>query len=655
LSDKYYETVDKTKEKQAEQKDSVNKIRLFIEVIEILEVWIEETYVVIGKIDPTGTEPEKQLETIQETRIDLRKHTPQLKEAEDLGKWCVDNLDESVKPTVEERLEKVKTPMEEDIPKKLDELESQLGSNLATSKQLMEDVDDLNKFLNKMDNTVDHQKPISADKDTSERQLKEQDYLLDELKTKEPELEKVLSDGKELLENTAPGDERKSLEDKLDSLKNDWDKLKDKMDNRKKRLEEVNDLASKLDDKKNKEIPSLEDIEKKTDELDAIASDPEELKKQDEACKDLLEEFLKHKPEYTDIADLGTSLTEKAEADTEPIQEEIEKLKPRLVEDEEKLKRAREKIDEMKKAVDELEKKKEPVEELCNQAEELLNNTTPFGDDVKKADEEIAALQAMLDKLNTDKPMIDDLNKAGDDVIAVDENPDNVTSVKQLTDDLGKTYDDRLEKLQEKIDKIKKDKDTAQNFNDKLKASEDTIKPVKEKIDQLEPVAATPEKVKEQLVECEELQAQCQEADNLFNEADVLGKELIESNGDQPEVAEPINEKLKANEKPIKECQDKLNDREKKLKDQLQECGAFQDQIDDFLRRANNFDKKIDQHDEEPLSMKEGPAAVSLEDLKVGLYFNLTKTPLHFAIMFSFLLRLGNIFSIKLKLTVQLF
>uniref|UniRef100_A0A7M5V1J7 Uncharacterized protein n=1 Tax=Clytia hemisphaerica TaxID=252671 RepID=A0A7M5V1J7_9CNID len=619
LSDKYYETVDKTKDKLGEQKDSVNKIKHFIEIIEILEIWIVETYIVIEKIDTGKTDPEdvkKEMETIQDTRIDLRKHMPQLKEAEEIGQWCAENLDDAVKPVVEERLEKVKTPMEETIPEKLDDLEGKLGTSLASTKQFNEDVDDLNKFLNKMNNTVENQKPISADKDPSKRQLNEQQYLLEEVDSKEPELEKVLKQGNELVESTPEGDERKALEDKVDSIKNDWDDLKKKMNDRKDKIEDVNKLANQLDDKKSKDIPSLEDIEKKADQLDAISADPEELAKQDETCKELLDDFTEKKPLYEDILKDAESLVEKAETDKEPVQEDVDKMKQRLVDDEEKLNKARDKVDRMKSSLDDMDKKKKPVEDLCDQAEELLDNTPPFGDDLPKADEQIAALQDMLDKMEEGKPMVDSMDKAGDDVIGVDENPDNVTTVKQLTDDLDKTYDDRVEKLKEKIDKLKKDKETAEKFNDKLKASEDTIKPVQEKLDNLEPVGATPEKVKEQLVECEEMQAVCQEADNLFNEADELGKELLEANDNKPEVEEPVKEKLKAVEEPIEDCKQKLDDREKKLKDQLQECGAFQDQIDDFLRRINNLDDKIGKHDEEPLSMKEGPAAVALEELK---------------------------------------
>lgn len=67
LSDKYYEVVDKVKEKQNKKKEHLQKVKHFLEIIVILEVYIEETIIVIEKFDVSGTEPEavkKQLEKV---------------------------------------------------------------------------------------------------------------------------------------------------------------------------------------------------------------------------------------------------------------------------------------------------------------------------------------------------------------------------------------------------------------------------------------------------------------------------------------------------------------------------------------------------------------------------------------------------------------
>lgn len=620
LSDKYYEVVDKVKDKAEKQKEGLGKLKNFIEIIEVLEVWIEETYVIIDKVDTSKTEPEavkKELQVVEDTRTDLRKHMPQLKEAEEVGKWCVENCP-AFKPFVEERLPKVKVPMEETIPLKLDELENQLNSNLASTKEFIDDAEELQKFLNKMDKTLGDQKPVSADKDIAQRQLNEQNYNVDELKTKEPQLEELLKKGEELLKDAEPSDETKALEEKLKDIKEKWDDVNDKVNTRKKVLDEVTDLANQLDEKRNNELPTLDEIDKKADTLECIAVDPEQLNEQEKLLDDLLEKFNKQKPVYADVAKVGDDLAEKADVDTEPVQKSSDNLKKKVNDVEEKLKRAKDKIGKMKEGLRNFNEKCKPIEELCDKSEALLNESSPA--DPGETDKDIAALQQLLDEMTNKKPSVDDAKKAGDDVIAVDDNPDNVTAINQQNDKLEKTYDDRLEKLKEKIDKLNKDKDSANNFKDKLRAAEEKIQPVIEKIEELQPIGATPEKVKEQLIEVEELQNQLQEANNLFNEADMFGNEMIEANND-PNVEKDVKEKLKSVEDPLKEAIDKLNEREKKLKDQLQQCGAFQDQIDDFMRRVNNLDDKVDQQVEKPLSMKEGPMAVTLSETKVSFSF----------------------------------
>ena len=68
LSDKYYIVVDKSKDKQSETKDCLHKVKVFLEIIVVLEVFIEETVIIIDNFDVTGTEPEtvkKQLAKVQ--------------------------------------------------------------------------------------------------------------------------------------------------------------------------------------------------------------------------------------------------------------------------------------------------------------------------------------------------------------------------------------------------------------------------------------------------------------------------------------------------------------------------------------------------------------------------------------------------------------
>ena len=71
LSDRYYELVDKTKDKKKVTKDTLSRVKQYVEIIEVLEVWIEEILVLITKQEPTGSDPDsikKQLKAIEVCR-----------------------------------------------------------------------------------------------------------------------------------------------------------------------------------------------------------------------------------------------------------------------------------------------------------------------------------------------------------------------------------------------------------------------------------------------------------------------------------------------------------------------------------------------------------------------------------------------------------
>ena len=101
----------------------------------------------------------------------------------------------------------------------------------------------------------------------------------------------------------------------------------------------------------------------------------------------------------------------------------------------------------------------------------------------------------------------------------------------------------------------------------------------------------------------------------------VLGDDIIDFNK-LPELEQSIHRQLEATKKPLNEATKKLNDREQKLKEQLQKCGAFQDQFDDFQRRLSNFDAKINQLKDRPMSTKSAKNDLIIYELEVHFLFS---------------------------------
>ena len=102
---------------------------------------------------------------------------------------------------------------------------------------------------------------------------------------KEPNFDEVFSNGQDVVDGSEKGQERDSLNDKLEDLRTRWDELKKKSNERKEVLEEIVPLAKKYDESRKELLPWLDEAEKKLDNLEVVSADQSNLNKQDEIAK----------------------------------------------------------------------------------------------------------------------------------------------------------------------------------------------------------------------------------------------------------------------------------------------------------------------------------------------------------------------------------
>ena len=116
-------------------------------------------------------------------RLDLTKQTPKLRLVEETSKQIIEFFitHTSIVQEIQSKVEHIKTPIEETIPKRLDDREIALRSSLTSTQHLQDEVDDASRWLKKMKLAVENQSPLSADHDVSERQLNDQSLFVDEI------------------------------------------------------------------------------------------------------------------------------------------------------------------------------------------------------------------------------------------------------------------------------------------------------------------------------------------------------------------------------------------------------------------------------------------------------------------------------------------
>ena len=114
-----------------------------------------------------------------------------------------------------------------------------------------------------------------------------------------------------------------------------------------------------------------------------------------------------------------------------------------------------------------------------------------------------------------------------------------------------------------------------------------------------------------------ELQVEANAIDEVCSAASSLGNDIIDYNK-LPEVDETVQMQIQSARAPLVAISNQLNEREQKLKDQLQRTGEFQDQFEDFERRLKNFDAKISEMKELPISAKSSKISLMLGNLEVS-------------------------------------
>ena len=88
---------------------------------------------------------------------------------------------QNVVDSINLRVNGIKSPVEERIPKTLDEKEAMLQAALSSSMKFQDEIGDLLRWVKKMYVAVKSQSPLSAEEGTSKRQANEQAYVMEEI------------------------------------------------------------------------------------------------------------------------------------------------------------------------------------------------------------------------------------------------------------------------------------------------------------------------------------------------------------------------------------------------------------------------------------------------------------------------------------------
>jgi chromosome segregation ATPase len=142
-------------------------------------------------------------------------------------------------------------------------------------------------------------------------------------------LDKLMTNGKDILEAAEPGPDREKLERKLSDTNERWETAVEKTQTQEAKLDEIRPVAKTYHSASVKFAPWLETTEKTAAPLQDVTRDPQAVAKQQELVTRTLREIQEHTPEFEEVTDDASATLDLAQADEYVLEGEVQDIKKR--------------------------------------------------------------------------------------------------------------------------------------------------------------------------------------------------------------------------------------------------------------------------------------------------------------------------------------
>uniref|UniRef100_H3DGM7 Dystonin n=1 Tax=Tetraodon nigroviridis TaxID=99883 RepID=H3DGM7_TETNG len=278
----------------------------FQDALESLLSWLTDTEELVANQKPPSAEFKVVKAQIQEQKLlqrllDDRKPTVELIKKEG-GK--VAELTESVdKEKVAKEIECLGQRWDA-LLKKAENRHKQLESILVVTQQFHETLEPLSEWLGATEKHLINSEPIGTETSKLEDQISQHKVLQSDIMLRKKNIEQAICNGMELLKQTT-GDEVIVIQGKLDGIKSKYSEITSMSENVLKKLEQVLNLSTKLQQTHEDLSSWLEVAESETRAFEPVG---EQLVRAQSRQRALLKEAMKQKPLVDKLNELSSSL-----------------------------------------------------------------------------------------------------------------------------------------------------------------------------------------------------------------------------------------------------------------------------------------------------------------------------------------------------------
>lgn len=563
-----------------------------------IERWLPETVETVDALEPVSSEPEKLKEQIRETdglHEEVKRYLVRLCIVEETGQRLIEDSMQNPDAVadIQNNIEKARQPLDK-LNAKLEQRSLRLHDAMLQSQEFQEVYDDFAARLGTLDEMLQSQEPISPDYPTTRRQKDETEEFNDSIAQMQPVLEKLLAAGEKVLEASDPGEDRVTVQKKLDDLKEKWEDVKSKATERDESVSSVIPDAKSFHTGAQAFDLWLSETERKLAAVNTDSVSPEELSQQQKAFEDLKEAIESHRTDHKSLNNTADSLKDKCKDNSYFVEVQIKDINRRW---EELLKDTETKETELQTAKDTVDEYLDAlgaVEEVVQKAETTLECQQPTDLDITKSKEDLAKVQQVVDDLEKCEPRHKDMQELGEKLLQ-GMNPDSIDAVmlKQQLGKVGDSFTTALVRSRERKTQLEKIIVLMIEFTEKYEVLITWTEEITIVVETIHIIRTNPSVVKSQLDEIEHIQEDIVKQKYVLESADDAGQRLVECCDNEPAILMEVNSKVHKATASLELLSAKVDDQHKKLQEAVLQSQQFQETLDDFTEKLAKLEDDV--------------------------------------------------------------
>merc|ERR1719282_559977 len=308
------------------------------------------------------------------------------------------------------------------------------------SGEVLADIDELLNWFREVEQQIREADPPSCEIDVIRVQLKEHKALNDDISSQKGRVRDVLSNAKRVLRESALTAELEQVKEKMEDLKETMEVVIQLSTDRLSVLEQALPLAEHFYETHAELSHWLDEMERETMNQMKPGMRPDQIAKQQEICRSLMQSVQDHKPVLDRLNKTGGALLRLiGEDDAYRVQDIIESDNQRYNNLKADL---RERIQALEDAMHDCSQFTDKLDGMLNSLEDTkdqLNNAEPVSGQPEKIKEQMDDNNAIIDDLGKKETAYEAVKKAAEDVISKAPNKQDpaVKDIKKKLDKLN--------------------------------------------------------------------------------------------------------------------------------------------------------------------------------------------------------------------------